>query len=170
MKKTLLIINQMQEEGLFEKYAIGGGIAVLFYIEPLVTFDLDVFIILREDETTLVSLSPIYSWLKKKKYELKKEHILIEGLPVQFIPAYNDLVREAVLDSVQKTYEDVETFIFRSEYLIAIMLQTGRPKDKERILKMMMEADISNELLVSFLKRHDLHKKYVKMRERYFES
>jgi len=48
MEQTLKIINLMQEEKLFATYAIGGGIAALFYIEPITTFDLDIFIILPE--------------------------------------------------------------------------------------------------------------------------
>ncbi len=42
MEKTLQIINQMQKENVFEKYMLGGGIAAIFYIEPVTTFDLPV--------------------------------------------------------------------------------------------------------------------------------
>ena len=83
MKKTLQIIDRMHKEGLFKKYAIGGGIASLFYIEPIATFDLDIFVILPESEEVLLSLSPLYDWLIEKKYKLVKEHIIIEGIPVQ---------------------------------------------------------------------------------------
>ncbi len=65
MEKTLHLINKMQKEGLFQKYAIGGGIATLFYIEPVATFDLDIFIILSDETESLVSLSHLYQWLQK---------------------------------------------------------------------------------------------------------
>jgi uncharacterized protein (UPF0297 family) len=41
-------------------------------------------------------LLPIYDYLKKKGYKPFKKHIVIAGIPVQFIPAYNDLVKEAI--------------------------------------------------------------------------
>lgn len=169
MKKTLSIINRMQEEDLFKKYAIGGGIASLFYIEPVATFDLDIFIILNESEKFLLSLSPLYDWLKEKNYTEVKEHVIIEGIPVQFIPVYNELVNEAVLKAERKKYEDITTFVLRPEYLIAIMLKTNRTKDKERLLKMIDEAEISNEQLEKILAEHGLTSAYKKFRKKFYE-
>jgi hypothetical protein len=34
MRKTLEIINELKQKGFITDYAIGGGIATLFYIEP----------------------------------------------------------------------------------------------------------------------------------------
>ncbi len=48
MKETIKIINELKKKGLIENYAIGGGIAAIFYIEPILTYDLDVFIIPSE--------------------------------------------------------------------------------------------------------------------------
>jgi hypothetical protein len=39
MHQTLKVINDMQQGGLFKAYAIGGGIAALYYIEPILTYD-----------------------------------------------------------------------------------------------------------------------------------
>lgn len=168
MKKTLQVINHMQEEGLFRKYAIGGGIATLFYIEPVATFDLDIFIILTENEDTILSLSPLYDWLKRRNYSLDKEHVIIEGIPVQFIPVYDDLVYEAVLKAISKRYEDVITFVLRPEYLIAIMLKTNRSKDRERLIKLFDEVDTSDELLKKILKKFELTEIYKEFRDKFY--
>jgi len=34
----------MQKKKVIAKYAIGGGIAAIFYMEPMLTYDLDIFI------------------------------------------------------------------------------------------------------------------------------
>lgn len=170
MKKTLQIIDRMHKEGLFKKYAIGGGIASLFYIEPIATFDLDIFVILPESEEVLLSLSPLYDWLSEKKYKLVKEHIIIEGIPVQFIPVYNELVIEAVLKAVRKKYEGISTFVLKPEYLMAIMLDTNRAKDRERIIKMLDEAEISAALLKTILNAHGLIKAYNNFRKKFHEK
>lgn len=65
MEKALRIINQMHKEGVFKNYAIGGGIAAVFYIEPIATFNLDIFIEI-ENTSGILLMSPIYEWLKKK--------------------------------------------------------------------------------------------------------
>jgi len=71
--------------------------------------------------------------LKDKGYHEDKEHIVIEGLPVQFIPAYNDLVVEAVTHAQETRFKKTATRVVRPEYLVAILLQTDRPKDRARL-------------------------------------
>ncbi len=83
MKKTLKVLNDMVEMGLIKQYAIGGGIAVLYYTEPVLTYDLDVFCLLPADKSELITLSPIYEYLQKKGYREDGEHIIVEGIPVQ---------------------------------------------------------------------------------------
>jgi uncharacterized protein (UPF0297 family) len=167
MEKTLEIINQMQREGVFSKYAIGGGIAALFYIEPIATFDLDIFILLPESSGLVVTLSSIYSWLEKKGYKSVKEQIVIEGVPVQFIPAYNDLVRDGVKDSIEKKYGKSMVFVLRPEYLIAIMIQTNRSKDRERLLRFMNESEISTEMLDKILIQYNLKPSFDQFRSQH---
>jgi hypothetical protein len=62
----------------------------------------------------LISLSPIYDWLSRRGYKADKEHIIIEGIPVQFLPVYNDLVREAVYNSTGKKYKDTLTYVIKA--------------------------------------------------------
>ena len=39
--------------------------------------------------------APIYEFARGRGYAEQAEALIIEGFPVQFIPAYNELVREA---------------------------------------------------------------------------
>lgn len=41
------------------RYAIGGATAATFYVEPLLTFDLDVFVALPHVGTNVLSLGPL---------------------------------------------------------------------------------------------------------------
>ncbi len=43
MKRTLEVLNELEQEGVFTRYAIGGAMAATFYAEPMLTFDLGVF-------------------------------------------------------------------------------------------------------------------------------
>ncbi len=157
----------MRGEGIFESYAIGGGIAALFYIEPLTTFDMDAFVLLAGDPTPLVSLSPIYSWLQERGYEPQGEHVLIEGIPVHFIPAYNPLVVEAVRGAAEKPYGNSMARVLAPEYLMAIMIQSGRPRDRERLVRFMEEAEYSSELLDRILTEHGLKSAFENIRQRW---
>jgi hypothetical protein len=39
MEKTLAVINQMERNGVIDRYAIGGAIAATLYVEPIQTYD-----------------------------------------------------------------------------------------------------------------------------------
>lgn len=169
MKKTLEKINELVESRIIDRYAIAGGMGQFYYIEPSVTYDLDIIINFTIEENKFVLLQPIYEWAKKNNYELLEEHIIIEGIPVQFLPAYNDLVEEALENSREIILYDVKTFILSREYLMAIMLQTGRAKDKERLLKFFEEAEFSKEKFNEIINKFDLIEKYQFFRKRYYE-
>jgi len=102
MEKALQVIEEMTRLGIIKAYAIGGGIAATYYIEPILTYDLDIFFIPVKEGLDMPA--PIYEYAKARGYGNQAEAILIEGFPVQFIPAYNDLVQEAVADAATLTY------------------------------------------------------------------
>ncbi len=170
MEKTLKVLNNLEKKGLIKRYSIGGGIAVLYYTEPVLTYDLDVFCLLPSEKEELITLSPIYEYLRRKGCKMDGEHIVIEGIPVQFIPAYNKLIEEALKETIDIKYRQTETRIIRAEYLVAIMLQTYRPKDRERILLILDEIQIDMFYLESILERHGLQKKWHEFRRRYDEE
>ena len=91
---------------------------------------------------------------------MHREHVLIEGIPVQFIPIYNELIENAVEEAIKVKYEKTRTWIFKPEYLIAVMVQTFRPKDKERIIKILDEAEINRDYLVKILQKYGLKEKF----------
>lgn len=163
MKKTLKVLNELKKKNLITDYAIGGGIAALFYIEPFLTYDLDVFIISSKKEDKkkeeIISLSPIFDYLNKKGYSWKGEHIDIEGIPVQFIPA-DELEEEAVKNAREAKYERIKTKIITPEHLIAILFRAGRKKDTEKIEKLLEQADIDRKKLKNILKKYGLMEKF----------
>jgi len=169
MKKTLQKINSLVEVGIIEKYAIAGGIAQFYYIEPSITYDLDLIVRLSGEESVLNPLSEIYEWAKKNNYELLGEHIIIEGVPVQFLLAYNELVKEALDNSNEITLFDEVTYILKPEYLMTIMLQTGRSTDKERLAKFLKEAEYDEKNFVTILNRFNLLDSFKKLKAKYDE-
>lgn len=170
MESIIKIINELKEKGLISDYAISGGIAVVFYVEPILTYDLDIFFLPAREKKGLISLSPIYDYLKRKGYHADKEHIIIDQTPVQFIPVYNELIKEAVKNAHVTKYKKTKTQVLQAEYLIAIMLQTFRPKDKERIIKLLDEAKIDMKRLKEILKRHNLIERFNHFLKLYYEK
>jgi hypothetical protein len=160
VKRTTEVLNELQKEGVFSRYAIGGAMGAIFYTEPFLTFDLDVFVVLPTSDGGLLTLAPIYDALRARGYTEENECVIIEGVPVQFLPVYNSLVEEALNNAQDTTYENVPTRILRSEYLVAIALQTGRSKDRERVRILREQAKLDTNLLADILRRHELEEKW----------
>jgi hypothetical protein len=161
MEKALQVIEEMTRLGTIKAYAIGGGIAATYYIEPILTYDLDIFF--TPVKEGLAELAPIYEFARGRGYVEQAEALLIEGFPVQFIPAYNDLVREAVADAATLRYRDVEAKVVKAEYLAAIALQTGRAKDRERVARLLESEAVDRAVLAGILERHGLTDKLNKL-------
>ena len=89
MEKTLQALNALERDGIVRLYAIGDAMAATFYTEPVLTFDLDIFVLLPEAQAAgrLLTLSPLYDDLRRRGYAEEGECVLIEGVPVQFLPA-----------------------------------------------------------------------------------
>jgi len=131
------ILNDMKSDGIIEDYALGGAMAVLFYAEPTRTYDLDVFVLLPPSDETVVLLTPVYSWLAKRGFAPKAEHVLVHGVPVQVLPAYNDLVEDAIVQARLFDYDGVPVRVPPPEHLIALGLQAGGRKRRERAIQML---------------------------------
>jgi hypothetical protein len=160
MEATLKVLNELESDGVISRYAIGGAVGAIFYMEPFLTYDLDVFVLLPQTAGGLLTLSPIYGELKRRGYEEEAECVLIEGMPVQFLPAYNSLLEEALTEARETHYAGTVTRVLRPEHLAAIMVQTGRDKDRQRFSTFIQEAGMDAVYLRTVLERHQLTTRY----------
>lgn len=156
MERTLQVLNALEREGILSQYAIAGAMGATFYAEPLLTFDLDIIVLLPQTQGGLLTLSPLYEALRARGYNEESECVLIEGVPVQFLPAYNALLEEALREARAMPYETTPTRVLRLEHLVAICLQTGRAKDRERVRMLREQANIEQTYLTEILRRHRL--------------
>lgn len=156
MDRTLKILNELEQRGVLSRYAIGGAMGATFYVEPILTFDLDIIVLLPETPGGLLTLTPLYEALRAKGYAEEGECVMIEGVPVQFLPAYNPLLEEALREARDMPYQDSVTRVLRVEHLLAICVQTGRAKDRERIRLLRDQATVDQECLADILRRHRL--------------
>lgn len=160
MEATLQVLNDLENTGVIGRYAIGGAMAATFYTEPVLTFDLDVFVVLLQTRGGLVSVQTVYDALRKKGYQEKEDAVEIEGVAVQFLPAYNVLIEEALEQAREVQYEKASTRVLRVEHLLAVAVQTGRDKDRERVRLLREQATIDQIFLDSVLARHGLEEKW----------
>ncbi|MFZ4599886.1 MAG: hypothetical protein ACOYNN_14680 [Terrimicrobiaceae bacterium] len=170
MKKTLEVLNSLVKERVIEDYAIGGAVAAIFYTEPSETADLDVFITFPSDQM-LVSLDVIYAHLREKGFAtFEQEGIVIEGIPVQFLPAATPLLLDAFRNAREESVAGAPCRIMRFEHLAAIMLDTGRPKDKLRLVQSWESPLLDREKFQDICSNHGLQRKWEDFHAKYIDS
>ncbi len=157
MKKALEVLNKLKNDRVIKDYAIGGAMGATFYLEPISTMDLDVFVLFKDDDVSLLPLQPIYEALKQMGHEADehmRECVNVAGTPVQFLPAYNALLQEALLHAKSFQYDGVDTKVLPAEYLAAISVQTGRMKDRMRVFSFLemdgFDRGVFEELISRF--------------------
>jgi len=137
-------LNVLRERGVIQDYAVGGAMAMLFWAEPILTFDLDIFVVLPPASSAIVSLEPLYAALHERGFESVAEHVMIHQTPVQFLPSPNELADEAIDTAEARELDGVPFRIMRPEYLIALWLQAGGTKRRERV-EVLKQAGVVDE-------------------------
>lgn len=155
---VLRVLNELVADGYLKQYAIGGGVGVLYYVEPVLTYDFDV-VCHFPDEGLLIDPSPLFGELRRRGFVFGEEdRVVISGVPVQFIPAEPGLMEEALRAAADVRIDDVPTRILTLEFLMANMLRLHRPKDRAK-LALIAESHptcYDYRVLKEILKRHGL--------------
>lgn len=163
MGKTLKVLNDMVSDGIIESYVIAGAVAALQYIEPMLTEDLDILIAFQDQSPGgLVTLGKIVPYLAERGYrEWKNEGLLVEGWPVQFLPAADSLDIEALEQAEEisddfDTGEQIVTRVLTAHHVVAMAIRTGRHKDHARIIAFLEGNAVDLAALEGVIRRHGL--------------
>jgi len=162
-KGTIQILNRLVEDKVISKYALGGAFGALFYLEPSNTEDIDVFIHLHPSPGgSLVSLKPIFDRLNHHGYkEWAEDKLVVEGWPLQFLPAAKPLEIEALNSAQEHLLEPgLKTWVPTPEHLMALAIDLSRPKDKFRLEQFYGRKAYSPRRLEAILKKHHLEIKW----------
>ena len=163
MKHALEVLNDLVKAQVIIDYAIGGAMGATFYLEPVLTMDLDVFVLFNDEDNNLLPLQPIYKALAARGYtpdEHERECINIEGTPVQFLPAYNALLQEALAYAKGVDYAGTPTKVLSAEHLAAISVQTGRAKDQLRVIAFIESGILDMDKVQDILVRYNLNERW----------
>ena len=147
---ALETLNALKRKATIGDYAIGGGYAVNYYLEPSYTYDLDILVLLGSD----ADYHALYQHFREAGSRIESVYVIIGDLPVQFLPSYiSPLFHEAITNARRITVGGVRSKVVTVEYLMALLLVSFRPKDKIHILSLSELAD--EELLDQVLRRFE---------------
>lgn len=155
MKEVAHLLNEMRDSGVIIDYALFGAAAQMRYTEPVATLDADVLVALPLPEGLDV-LTRVYEFCSEKGYSPEGEAVGVGAWPVQFIPVFSPLTRDALHQADTADFEGVPFRVVRADYLAVIALSVGRPKDFTRILALLESGSVSREEIARLAERYDL--------------
>lgn len=139
------------------------------YTEAVSTFDVSVLVDLPEPERIDV-LKPVYDFCSRLGLEPEGEAIRVGDWPVQFIPAFSALTREAMESAEEVSYEGTPFRVVRPDHLAAIALSVGRHKDHNRVLALLEAGAVDRSSLERVASRHGLADKWAAFRRRFLDE
>lgn len=161
----------MEADGVIGRYAIGGAVGAIFWLEPILTKDVDVFVSLpTAPGGALLTLGPIYEYLLAQGFVPEGQFIVIGGWAVEFVPPGTPLVEEALDRAVMRDVNGVPTRVFTAEHLAAICLQVGRPRDHDRVIRFVEAGVLDAADFEAILRRHDLMGRWQQFQETHLET
>jgi hypothetical protein len=168
IQDVIVAINQMQSDGVIDRYAIGGAVGATFYLEPVATLDVDIFVGFQTSPgQLLISTQPLFEYLKARGSTMEGEYIMVSGWPVQFLPPGSPLVEEALNDALMHDVAGIPARVFTAEHLAAIALQTGRPKDKARLLQFVESGILDFARFEDIMTHHRLLDQWLRFKQQF---
>jgi hypothetical protein len=171
IEQVITTINRMQADGVIDQYAIGGAVGATFYLEPVSTVDVDIFVAFTPDPgSVLINPRKIYDYLTAEGCAVTGEYIMIAGWPVQFLPPTGPLVEEALAEAETVDISETPARVFSAEHLAAVALETGRAKDKARLLMFLESGVLNVERFKDIVARHGLTSAWERFENQFMEN
>lgn len=154
-------LNRLRSAGIIGNYAIGGAVGAQRYIEPGTTDDVDVFVIVTGPAAnSLAPLQSVYADLISHGAKEDGPYLVIGGEPVQVLTDAGPLYTDAIHNARSHPFGSEIGRIMAPEHLAAIALQTGRSKDKLRLLQFIEHGVLNMQALEELVNRFELAGKW----------
>lgn len=149
------LLNDLQSSGLVHGYALFGAMAQMRYTEPVATLDADVLVAVARPDRLDV-LDDIYAFCAARGHIPEGEAIRVGAWPIQFVPVFSPLTREAMEQAETADFDGVPLRVVGAAHLAVIALSVGRAKDFARVLALLESGSVTRQEIRLLCSRHGL--------------
>jgi len=130
-------------------------LAQMRYTEPVATLDAGVLVAVSQPDRIDV-LDGIYAFCAVRGHLPEGEAVRVGSWPVQFVPAFSPLPREAVDLAETADFDGVPLRVAGAAHLAVIALSVGRAKDFARVLALLESGSVTRGEIEVLATRHGL--------------
>lgn len=128
------MMNDMKKKKIIKKWALCGGVAAKYYVNPPITKDIDFFVII--DNSSIMFMSPVYAYMVQHGAKFKGHMLEYKNTLVDIIGSADELIVEGINKAEKVTIDGIKVDILTADYLAAIALSVGRKKDIDRVVRL----------------------------------
>ena len=169
MKQVAQLLNDMIACGVIRNYALFGAMAQMRYTEAVATLDADVLVAVPSADRMDV-LAGIDGYCKEQGFENEGDAVRVGAWPVQFMPVFSPLTREAMENAEIADFDGVALRVVRADYLAVIALSVRRGKDYARILALLESLSVTREQIAQLAAKHDLSQAWQQFEARFSDE
>ncbi len=169
MKDVARFLNELVGAGVIRAYALFGAAAQMRYTEPVANLDADVLVAIPPPER-LDPLGPVYAFCAARGYGVEGEAVRVGAWPVQFVPVFDGLTREALEQADSVDFEGVLLRVVTAVHLALIALSVGRAKDFSRILALLEAESVKQQEIAAVAERHGLFEEWTRFAARFLDG
>lgn len=169
MKELAQLLGEMLAAGVVENYAVFGAVAQMRYTEPVATLDADVLVTVPHPDR-IDLLRDVFAFCATRGHRTEGEAIRVGAWPVQFIPAFSPLTRDAMENAEATFFEGIPIRVVRPDYLAVIALGVGRAKDFTRILALLESGSVDRQAVGDLAERYDLGAAWQRFSTRFLDA
>ena len=145
-------LNDLKRRRIIKDYAVIGAVAAAAYVEPVLTEDIDVVVLVETDD----EFWETYARVGDAAEGLEGMHHVLGGRPVQLFPStIKPIYRDAVAKARQSRIGNVRVKVASPEHLVMLGLEAFRYKDKLRIAALLELPDIYREAIWRLIEEFD---------------
>jgi hypothetical protein len=162
LSKLLGLFDEAARTGVLDRYAVSGGLAVIYYGAPIHTADANLLVSFPVSDTRRPDPRSVFDYFESKGARRVDDCLALNGLKFKVLPANDGLTVEAV-DTALRTTEGFS--VVDLEHLIAMKLLANRPKDRVHIEHLYLSgAQPTEAKLQEILQRYGLAERWMKLK------
>jgi hypothetical protein len=133
--------------------------------------DIDIFVAFRQEPGQIfINPQPLIEYLAARGGVTEAEYVVVDGWPIQFLPPTSPMVEEAMAAAGNVDVEGTPARVFTAEHLAAIALETGRAKDKVRLLQFIETGAIRADVFQDLVSRHGLDRQWLEFQRTFLKG
>ena len=145
-------LNDLKQCGLIRDYAVIGAVAATAYIEPVLTQDVHVVVLVDSDD----EFWETYRRVGEAAEGIDGMHHILGGRPVQMFPStMKPIFRDALAKARQSRIGNVRVKVASPEHLVVLALEAFRYKDKLRIAALLELPNIDSMSMWRLIEEFD---------------